>query len=83
MYICRAEDFADALDIYYKNVNRRLNDGDAVKHHILTKYKWDVILDNMVKHLLPVKEEKLLVAVSGIGHLDSKQHLINKRTYAV
>ena len=83
MYICRAEDFADALDIYYKNVNRRLNDGNAIKYHILTKYKWDVILDNMVKHLLPVKEEKALVAVSGIGHLDSTQHLINKRTYAV
>jgi hypothetical protein len=34
------------------------------------------------KLILTEEQEKALVAVSGIGHLDSKEHLINKRTYS-
>lgn len=45
LYVCSPEDFAEALDIYYKCPERRVTDGLAAKNYILEKYNWNAILE--------------------------------------
>jgi glycosyltransferase involved in cell wall biosynthesis len=45
LYICRPGDFAEGLDFYYKNLDRRIGDGLAVKNYILEKYNWNTIFE--------------------------------------
>ncbi len=49
LHIPLAEDFAQAMDIYYKNPERRMKDGAAARDIISAKYKWDEILQKMMK----------------------------------
>jgi glycosyltransferase involved in cell wall biosynthesis len=52
MNICRAEDFAEAFDIYYKDPDRRREDGEKIRDHINVKYNWDRILSGFWINLL-------------------------------
>jgi D-inositol-3-phosphate glycosyltransferase len=47
LQIARAEDFAEALDIYYKFPERRAADGKKVQNYITEKYNWSTILQEM------------------------------------
>lgn len=47
--VCRPEDFAEALDEYYKHPERRVTDGIAVKNYILQKYNWNTILEEFLE----------------------------------
>jgi glycosyltransferase involved in cell wall biosynthesis len=52
VHICRSEDFAEAIDIYYKYPDRRREDGEKIKEYIITKYNWENILSRFWIHLL-------------------------------
>jgi hypothetical protein len=51
MYICRVEDFAEAIDVYYKNPGRCLRDGIVAKRYITETYDWDKVLAKFWKDI--------------------------------
>jgi glycosyltransferase involved in cell wall biosynthesis len=48
--ICRVEDFADALDDYYLNKEKRYEDGKFYEEKIPKEYKWDDILNEFYEN---------------------------------
>ena len=50
MEICRPEDFADALDDYYLNKEKRLEDGKFYEDKISKEFDWDDILDEFYEN---------------------------------
>jgi D-inositol-3-phosphate glycosyltransferase len=51
IHICRPEDFAEALDVYYKDHSRRISDGAKAREIIIRKYNWDNILPDFINKL--------------------------------
>ena len=53
MEICNAKDFADALDFYYMNKEKRLSDGEYYINNLSLNYNWNSMLqefyDNHIK----------------------------------
>ena len=55
--ICRSEDFADALETYFLDKNRRITTGEKCRQHILETYNWENILKkfgNIIKKIADV-----------------------------
>jgi glycosyltransferase involved in cell wall biosynthesis len=44
LHICSSDNFAEALNFYYKNPDIRQTDGENVEKYITEKYNWDTIL---------------------------------------
>jgi glycosyltransferase involved in cell wall biosynthesis len=51
--ICHPEDFADALEYYYLNKEKRLEDGEFYRNKIMKEYNWNNVMkefyDNHIK----------------------------------
>lgn len=51
--ICDAEDFAEAIDRYYQDINKRKQDGEYYRNLVPIKYDWNKILNDFYqKHIL-------------------------------
>lgn len=50
MEICHPDDFADALDYYYLNIEKRLEDGEFYSKRITDEYNWINILDEFYEN---------------------------------
>jgi glycosyltransferase involved in cell wall biosynthesis len=79
LHICRPEDFADALDFYYKYPEYRVADGKAVKNYILEKYNWNTILDEFwKKEIEPFNiDKKEIKEIKEIFNVNSSIKFIN------
>lgn len=52
MEVCHPEDFADGLDYYYLNKQKKIEDGEYYKNIISKEYNWNDILEEFyIKHI--------------------------------
>jgi D-inositol-3-phosphate glycosyltransferase len=58
LYICDASDFADRLQYYFHNPEKRKKEGLRIAKHIQSKYDWNVILPQMLRDLQSAIKKK-------------------------
>lgn len=55
MEVCHPEDFADALDYYYLNKDKKIEDGEFYRKKISKDYNWDNILTEFYEKHIKIK----------------------------